>query len=234
MLILLGAGLFWWYNEPLPEGTAPERADDVADKMLSALNMEAWEQIEAIQWTYPGGHHYIWDKANDLVLVEWSDNEVYLHTPTQQAIVFSTEQPVDTAGLISDAVTYFFNDSFWLIAPYKIKDPGTVRYLVDAEISDKQLMVTYSSGGVTPGDTYLWKLDDNYRPVSWKFWVKIVPIGGMEFTWDCWETHDGAEISTCHDGLLLLEVTDLQTGTLEALATPEQINRFAELEKLND
>ena len=33
-------------------------------------------------------------------------------------------------------------------------------------------------GGVTPGDTYLWILDDSGRPVAWRVWVKILHIPG--------------------------------------------------------
>lgn len=227
-------GLFWWCNEPLPKGASPEKADELADKMLSTLNLEAWEEIEVIQWLYPGGHHYIWDKRNNNVLVKWDGNEVYLHTLTQDGLAFSQEQPVDTSKLVSEALSHFYNDSFWLIAPYKCKDPGTTRYLVENENGDPQLMVKYSSGGVTPGDTYLWKLDSNYRPVSWKFWVQIVPIGGMEFTWECWKNYEGAQISTCHDGLLKLEITDLRTGKLTELANPQEYQRFLQLAELNE
>ena len=48
------------------------------------------------------------------------------------------------------------------------------------------LLVTYASGGSTPGDSYLWILQPNGFPKSYKMWVKIIPIGGVEATWDDW------------------------------------------------
>jgi hypothetical protein len=45
---------------------------------------------------------------------------------------------------------YFNNDSFWLIAPFKLRDAGTTRSIV---MQDNQaLMITYASGS-TPGDS---------------------------------------------------------------------------------
>ena len=38
-----------------------------------------------------------------------------------------------------------------------------------------------SSSGVTPGDSYLWVLDDKL-PTAWRLWVSVVPIPG----WTSW------------------------------------------------
>ena len=101
---------------------------------------------------------------------------------------------------IQTAWSLFANDSFWLVAPYKIRDSGTSRKVIILENGEKGLLVTYSSGGVTPGDSYLWILDEDGRPKSWKMWVKIIPVGGLEFTWENWQQQGGAWFAPIHKG----------------------------------
>ena len=48
-------------------------------------------------------------------------------------------------------------------------------------------MVHYEGGGVTPEDSYVWLLDENNIPTSYKMWVSIIPIGGVEATWNDWK-----------------------------------------------
>jgi hypothetical protein len=87
-----------------------------------------------------------------------------------------------------------------LSAPFKVFDPGTERKLVDTEEGAHALLVTYESGGVTPGDSYMWLLDENYMPFAWKMWVKIIPIGGVKAEWLGWnETETGVILPSGHN-----------------------------------
>ena len=47
ILLLIGVGIVWGWiaHEPLPEGTSPKEADVLAEKMLTALNAEAYKVI---------------------------------------------------------------------------------------------------------------------------------------------------------------------------------------------
>ena len=86
------------------------------------------------------------------------------------------------------------------------------------EEGTKSLMVHYGSGGVTPGDSYLWNLDESGLPTSYKMWVSIIPVGGMEFSWENWTTLEtGAKIATLHHHKYLdIPITDLKgTAKLE-------------------
>ena len=66
-------------------------------------------------------------------------------------------------------------------------DSGTTRSIVTLENGSEALLVTYKSGGTTPGDSYLWELQENGFPISFKMWVKIIPIGGLKATWNDWQ-----------------------------------------------
>jgi hypothetical protein len=43
--------------------------------------------------------------------------------------------------------------------------------------NQEALMITYASGGSTPGDSYVWFVDQNYMPKAWRMWVSIIPVG---------------------------------------------------------
>ncbi|MDT0607679.1 hypothetical protein [Croceitalea rosinachiae] len=111
-------------------------------------------------------------------------------------------------NIIKKALKYFNNDSFWLVAPYKVFDKGTERSIVDLEDGSKGLLVTYTSGGDTPGDSYLWILNENGFPNSYKMWVSTIPIGGIEASWDDWVVvESGAFLPKSHEfGPIKLEM----------------------------
>ena len=115
--------------------------------------------------------------------------------------------------LIDKAISYFNNDSFWLVAPYKVFDSGTERRLVDLKnSSNKGLLITYTKGGTTPGDSYLWILDENGMPNSFKMWTSILPIKGLESSWSNWTTTEsGAKLPTFHNIFFLrIDITNIK------------------------
>ncbi len=199
-------------DQPLPIGKEGPQAEQLADQMLKALNKPAWDSLNLISWSFPRGHHFKWDKVNNKVEVRWDDYRVLVLPDEKTGEVYKEEELMIEGNdeVVQKALNYFYNDSFWLIAPYKVNDPGTVRQLVNYD-GREALLVQYTSGGATPGDSYLWILDENFRPVAWKLWVDIIPIGGLKFSWENWQNIDGAWISTFHDGLIDIKITNLTT-----------------------
>ena len=188
-------------NEDVPSSETGPVAEELAEKMLDAVNADAWARINYISWDFPGGHQYVWDRENNLVEVKWGEKVVLLPTknPTSGRAWVNGKEVKDN-DLLNKAWGYFCNDSFWLAAPFKVKDPGTERSIVTDKDGSQSLMVHYTSGGTTSGDRYLWHLDKNYMPTSYQMWVKIIPIGGISAKWDGWKTlPNGAKVSTLHD-----------------------------------
>ena len=203
-LLTLILGLFIFYlvkNESLPQGTVGPKADQTAMNMMAALNKSAWDSTTAVSWTFKGIHHYEWNRIENSVLVKWDENEILLNTNSQTGQVILPEKIREEGKekLITQAFGYFNNDSFWLCAPFKAFDPGTERSLVTLKDGREGLMITYASGGTTPGDSYVWILDKNNQPLSVKMWVSILPLGGMEFTWENYLTlSSGAQVAQDH------------------------------------
>lgn len=211
--------MYYKYNEALPEGSNPKKADRVAHNMLKSLNYEAYKNTSYIEWTFKKRHHFKWKKNEQFCEVYWKNIRVDLQLSNpKSSVVFINDIKVTNkkkGELIEKAVTYFNNDSFWLVAPYKVFDPGTARSLVSLENSEKKgLRVTFNKGGNTPGDTYVWLLQDNYKPYAFKMWTSILPIDGLEASWSDWTTTEtGAELPSFHKLLVLgLEITDLKTA----------------------
>lgn len=219
-LIFLGLilVLFIFYlmkNESLPEGESGPEADEMAMKMMEALNYEAWQNTHFISWTFKGIHSYEWDRTSNMVTVKWDDHEVILDPANKRGIIQdkSAYNDQEREELINTSWDYFNNDSFWLCAPFKAFDPGTERSIVTLKDGRKGLKVTYTSGGSTPGDSYVWILNENYIPTSVKMWVSILPLGGMEFTWENYtQLESGALIAQDHVafGGVNIELSDIQ------------------------
>jgi len=199
VLILFIAGYYFTNNEAMPQGKTGPEAEALAQKMLKAIDHEAYENVAYLEWTFRNKNHYKWYKQKHIVEVSWDENKVILNTKNpQRSEFFVNNEKVNKPELITTATNYFNNDSFWLIAPHKIMDNGVTRSLVNYEGKDA-LMVTYSSGGTTPGDSYLWILDENSMPTDYKMWVKILPIGGIGATWNNWKnTKAGIKLPTEH------------------------------------
>jgi len=199
--------LYLKYHEDIPTGISGEQADAFANKMLEALQYEDFQKTNYLEWTFKKKHHYKWKKNEGSCYVYWKEYKVNLdlnNYSQSKAYVHNFKVTGEQAEVLIDkAIYYFNNDSFWLVAPYKVFDPGTERHLVSLDNGEKALLVTYTAGGTTPGDSYLWKLDQNGRPTSFRMWTSLLPIDGLEASWSDWTTTEsGAQLPTFHKILL--------------------------------
>lgn len=233
IIAALVAGLI--INESLPEGKEGPEADALARKMLDAINKDAWDTTGVVQWTFADIHHFLWDRNRHFVEVKWNKKDVLLNTKTLKGRAWDNEVLLEggaKAAAIQKAWALFCNDGFWLNAPAKAFDPGTKRSLVTLDDGTSALLVSYTSGGVTPGDSYLWILDEQGLPQKWKMWVRIIPVGGVEATWENWITlPTGAKLASRHKtGPVTLEISNIKGAAyLEDLVKDDP---FSSLEKL--
>ena len=148
------------------------------------------------------------NKSNSLI-----DNyKVLLDTKApKNSTVFIDEVKTENSEALQKATDFFNNDSFWLIAPHKVFEDGIERRIVKYKEKDA-LLITYTSGGSTPGDSYLWILDENNLPIAYKMWVSIIPTGGMEATWEGWiTTASGTKLPSTH----ILSIGELSMGEVK-------------------
>ncbi len=207
--------IYFKYHEDVPVGIEGKAADDLAHKMLDALNYEAYQKTKIIEWTFKRKHHYKWDKANNMCTVFWKEYKVDLHLKFPERSKASIHS-FNVVGeqketLVKTALEYFNNDSFWLVAPYKVFDEGVKRSLVKVDGNDA-LLVTYTLGGTTPGDSYLWQFDATGKPISFRMWTDLLPMNGLEASWTDWTTTEsGAQLPSLHKILFMgLEINNIK------------------------
>jgi hypothetical protein len=203
-------------DEPRPVGREGADAEALAARMERAVNVAAWEQTGAVRWTFAGQNEHLWDRARGFTRVRWDENEALLHEggASGRAYRAGRELHGEEAREVREAAyARWINDSFWLNPIAKLRDPGVSRAVVTLPNGTDALLVSYASGGLTPGDAYLWIPGESGLPRAWKMWVSVIPVGGVGNTWEGWITlSTGAKIATRHAGPLglTLELTDVE------------------------
>jgi len=181
-------------------------------------------------------HAHLWDRQRGYARVRWGDDEVLLRLGDRSGRAVHDGEVLrgeEARALLEGAYARFINDSFWLNPLVKLFDDGVRRETVALREGGTGLLVTYTQGGLTPGDSYLWLVGDDDLPRAVRMWVSVVPIGGFYVPWEGWESlSTGARVATVHPGPMnawTLRLTDVAGApTLEALVGPE--DPFAPLE----
>jgi hypothetical protein len=202
-LIVLGTGAYFKYNDKRPTGIKGEKAEALAQKMMQAVNKSAWDTTNFVSWASRGGNTLVWDKTRNFVQVEWKNNKVLLDAHKQKGKAWENQtevtDPEKAKKLIETAYKAFINDAFWLNPIAKFYDEGVERSIVTLADGSEGLLISYTTGGVTPGDAYLWTADANGVPLGWQMWTQVLPIGGLSFSWEDWiDLQTGAKVAVTH------------------------------------
>lgn len=231
LLVISSIGACALFSKPRPDGETGPRADALARSIETAVNKEAWARTGAVRWHFGGRNRHLWDRARMFDRVAWGgDKLVLLNISTRNGLAFVKNGAEQVSGetekkLLAKAYAHWINDAFWLNPLVKLFDEGVERKLVTQPDGKSALLITYGGGGLTPGDAYLWLLDDANRPRAWQMWVSILPLKGIESSWAGWTAlPTGAWVATEHR----MTVVNLRLTDVAAAAT------LAELEPGSD
>ncbi len=155
-LTILGAG---------PLAAAPP--EQIVDRMLDAMGgKNGWEETRFVHFTFAGRRSHWWDRYTGRYRVEGKmpDGKAYvvlqdLKTKKGTAYLEGEKQEGEPAAeLLELSYGVWVNDTYWLLMPYKLRDPG-VKLATDGEVAidgttyDK-IAVSFEQVGLTPGDHY--------------------------------------------------------------------------------
>lgn len=217
ILAAVGLGLALLYttlcHAAVPVTPGPE-ADALAHEVERAVDADAWARTRTLRWS-SGRREHLWDRDRGYARVRFSGHEVLLDLTRVNGRAWTGGQEIVESGaqraLLDAAYRWHLNDAYWLNPLVKLFDDGVTRSFGTLG-GARVLQVAYSSGGVTPGDHYQWILDANGRPTRWRVWAQVLPVPGMEFTWEDWiRLGTGAWISRRHEalGIPVVVLTDV-------------------------
>lgn len=204
-VVLLG-GSFFAACSSLPKGTPGPRAEQLTQKMLAAADFEKWQATAAVSFTFSGGEKIFWDRQRKLIEVVVKKKLVQFSEISGKSICFEDERRVndDCAEMTETAVKRFYNHTFWLNPAFHINAPGAQRALV----GENQLLVSFKSGGSTPGDSYLFTLDEEGKIAEMRMWVSVIPLKGARAVFSNYvKSQTGVRVALDHKVASLLSVT---------------------------
>lgn len=149
------------------------RADTVAMKVFDAYGgPEAWAQLPYLRFDFATGTdtsrsvhaRHLWDRVTGDYRMEMPMGEDTLYVAlfnvnSREGNVYMDGVQVDStreAELLDTAYRRFINDTYWLLMPVKLMDPGVNRtYLPDSSTADQDVLhLSFGEVGLTPGDQY--------------------------------------------------------------------------------
>ncbi|MCA9520192.1 MAG: hypothetical protein KC609_04445 [Myxococcales bacterium] len=188
----------------IPKGVEGPGAERLLARMKAATNNAAFfERTAAVEFDFDGRHQIVWDRRRGLAEVRFKAKgarlRVQIATNRSRVVAWTGSRrvvgPRELETLAKTAYAYFINDTFWLNPVFHIDQKSARRYLV----SPNELLVRFESGGVTPGDTYLFKVDERYRVRKMTMWVQIIFVKGLPVIFEDYVTTEtGVTLATSH------------------------------------
>jgi hypothetical protein len=173
-------------------------AGQLADAVWKASGGENWPNVKAIDFTFAvekagktlvsAEHH--WDVAAQTDHVKWKGKDVTVNLA----------DPGTDEGAKA-AYARWVNDSYWLLAPLKLKDHGVnLAEEGKKEIDGAErevLHVSFGQVGLTPNDQYRLYIDPATKLVaSWDYMPE--PGKSVHGTWESYQKSGGLTLATDH------------------------------------
>lgn len=170
------------------------QAQALADAVVKASGGDNWPKVRAIDFTFnvsagtnllmSAKHH--WDVWNGTDTVTWAGKtaNVNMWNPGNDASAKA-------------AYARWVNDSYWLLAPLKLKDDGVTLTYTGSKDGFEVLHLSFAKVGMTPGDQYNLYIDPGTSLVRrWDYMP--APDKKTTGTWDGYKDFGGLKLSTEH------------------------------------
>ena len=211
-------------------------AESVAAHVMQALGgQQAWDNTHYIRFNFVGRRAHWWDKWSGRHRVEWDSKEkqhyvVLENVNTKEGKAWLDGKPLDgekAKEALENAYGAWVNDTYWLIEPYKLRDPGVnLSYdgeeTIDGKTYDK-LALSFGKVGLTPGDRYWVYVNRDTGLVDrWAYILQDMPKEGPPtvWKWEGWQKY----------GNIMLAPHRTQVGTDRKL----ELSDIAVMDKLPD
>jgi hypothetical protein len=190
---------------------AARAADESADKgqqlatdLWKASGGEDWAKVKEVHFTFVVENEgkplfsaqHVWNVPAGTDEVKWKDKQGKDHQVTANLATPASD------GEEKTAYGRWVNDSYWLLAPLKIRDRGVkVEAGGPKELNGviyETLRLSFDQVGLTPTDHYVFYLDPLTKlPHAWDYIPKSGE--GMQATWEKYQTFGGLNLATEHN-----------------------------------
>ena len=213
-----------------PAGDA--RAQELAGRVMEALGgQEAWDATRYLVFDFAGRRSHWWDRYTGRHRLEGTTREgeryLVLHDVDDRGEAgrawFQGEpaEGEEAAELLKNAYASWVNDTYWLLAPYKLGDPG-VNLSYDGretvgEVTYDTLKLTFDGVGLTPGDTYwMYVHPETGRVDRWAYVLQGQEPPPTAWEWRGWQPYGS-------HGILLASERVQPEGGRELSLAPIQV-----------
>jgi hypothetical protein len=159
---------------------ADPKAGEVISRVMQQMGgKKAWDQVRYVAWSFAGSYQ-IWDKHANTYRYEKDSIVAVTNLDTQEgkAYIHGKEVTGTEAGkkILERMYPAWANNSYWLIMPFKLADPGvTVRHVGEGQTEAGEpadfLELTFKEVGVTPQNKYVIAVDKERGLVTqWAFY----------------------------------------------------------------
>jgi len=199
-----------------PHGSDP-KAVAIADRVMEALGGEAaWNATRYLRFDFAvdrGGktvmrRAHTWDKWTGRYRVEGKDEDgrdvvVAMDLDTKEGQATVAGAPVAGEELkkaLEAGYAWWVNDTYWLLMPYKMRDPGVVLALAGTEKKGggtwDKVLLTFEGVGLTPKDRYWVFVNAKTGLVDrWEFVLKGEKTPPVPFDWKGWRAYGRIQLA---------------------------------------
>ena len=230
------------------------RADSLALQVYKAHGGAAWAQAPYLRFDFAVEQgqeeavvaRHLWNRSTGQYRVEWTNDGsdwvalLDLHSSEEPPAGRAFENGQEVAGSeanapLQQAYQRYINDTYWLLAPLKVLDPGVNRSIQDAEVvadstlggDARTLHLTFGDVGLTPGDRYWMHVDPaTNRIAGWAFHLQSMPDDAepRAFDWTDEMTFE-RDAQTVHLHARKQSVAGNMAITMPTLRLPETVDR---------
>ncbi|SMG44056.1 hypothetical protein SAMN05661096_03092 [Marivirga sericea] len=192
----------------------PENSDaeavTLADQVLKAHGGEEnWDNTRYIAWNFLGARDLVWDKYTGNVRIDFpGQNATYLiniNEDTGRVKIGDRELTKNDSlnQYIKRGKQIWVNDSYWLVFPYKFKDPGVqLKYLgLDTTLTGKNaevISLSFEKVGFTPQNKYNAYIDpETHLILQWDYYQNASDsAAAFKSEWTDYQEYGGIYLSS--------------------------------------
>ena len=191
------------------------KAIELARATLAAMGgEEAWNNTRYVSWKFMGGRLHVWDKwsGNHRMEQQTRDGDTLVslfNINTGNARIYRNgveiTDPEELANQQNRAFRSWNNDTYWLLMPYKMLDPGvTLSYLGERDMQDGRMadvvQMTFEDVGDTPDNKYeVFVARDSGLVEQWTHWSNAADAEpSFTLPWADWQQFGNIMLATNH------------------------------------